>query len=225
MNRNRLLLAVGAVAVAAVIVVVVLVVSSGSKSPKSAAPTVARTIFNGVVQNEDTLGVARAPATLTVFEDPQCPFCRQWAIDTLPTVINRYVRTGRVKLVYRGIAIIGPESIKGLRAIYAAGAKNKLWNMADRLYQLQGAENSGWITDAVIGEASSAISVNGNAILAASTSSAVDLGLAHAKREADFAGVSGTPTFLIGPPGQPRQLSVPALDPASFTAALDAALK
>ena len=34
--------------------------------------------------------------------------------------------------------------------MYAAGQQNKLWNMAEALYERQGAENSGWITHAVI---------------------------------------------------------------------------
>ncbi len=70
----------------------------------SAGGTEAQTIFKGVPQQNDYVGSASAPATLTVYEDPQCPFCRQWDIDTLPTVMQDYVRTGKVRLRYRGIA-------------------------------------------------------------------------------------------------------------------------
>ena len=48
------------------------------------------------------------------------------------------MRPGRLKLVYRGIEIIGPNSQPGLRAIYAAGKQNKLWNLADALYRAPG---------------------------------------------------------------------------------------
>ena len=34
--------------------------------------------------------------------------------------------------------------------MYAAGQQNKLWQMAEALYERQGDENSGWITDAVV---------------------------------------------------------------------------
>ena len=76
----------------------------------------------GIPQKGDTLGRAAAPVTIQVFEDPQCPYCKEWNVDTLPSVVKDYVRTGKVKLVYRGIKIIGPNSEYGLRANYAAGA-------------------------------------------------------------------------------------------------------
>ena len=228
MKRNRLLLAAAAIAAAAVVVVILLVaVDSGPKSTSTTPlPTVASAVFSGVPQQGDTLGKANARVTITVFEDPQCPFCRTWSLETLPTVVKRYVRTGRVKLIYRGIQIIGPNSVRGLRAIYAAGEQNKLWNLADALYQHQGAENTGWITEAVIREAANVSGLNRRALLRASSSAAVSVALAQATREAHFGGVSGTPTFIVErPPGLPQQLSLTALDPASFTAALDAALQ
>jgi protein-disulfide isomerase len=227
-NRNRLVLAAGAIVAAAVIVVVLIVaLDSGTKTTTtSTLPAVAHAVFSGVPQRGDTLGKASAPVTITVFEDPQCPFCRTWALETLPTVIKRYVRTGRVKFVYRGIEIIGPNSVPGLRAIYAAGEQNKLWNLADELYRRQGTENTGWITDAVIKDAAAVSSINLRALLKASSSAAVGVALAQATREAHFSGVGGTPTFIVErPPGLPQQLSLTSLDPASFTAALDAALQ
>ena len=235
MPRNRLLLLAGAAAAAIVVVVVLIAVGSGGT--KNAATTTSATttvpvktkpkvsIFAGVPQHGDTLGRANAPVTISVFEDPQCPFCRQWDLETLPAVIERYVKTGRVKLVYRGIEIIGPNSVLGLQAIYAAGAQNKLWTFSDELYKLQGAENSGWITSAVLRRAARATGADGTAILGALGSPAVRVGLADAEKEATAGGVQGTPTFVIDrPPAIPRQLSVAALDPATFTLALDAAI-
>ena len=67
---------------------------------------------------------------------------------------------------------------------------------------------------------------NPKPILAAANSPAVTAALKQAANEATADGVAGTPTFVIQrPPGLPQQLSVPALDAASFTAALDAALQ
>ena len=224
----------GAVGAAIVVAVVLIVVGSGGT--KHAATTTATTtapvkttpktsIFAGIPQHGDTLGRANAPVTMSVFEDPQCPFCRQWDLETLPTVIKRYVKTGRVKLVYRGIEIIGPNSVLGLQAIYAAGLQNKLWTFSDELYKLQGPENSGWITSTVLRRAARATGADGAAILGALGSSAVRAGLADAEKEATAGAVQGTPTFMIDrPPAIPQQLSVAALDPATFTQALDAAI-
>jgi protein-disulfide isomerase len=235
-QRNRLLL-LGAALGAAVVVVVVLILvgtSGGSSSATTSTTTPTKTStssstvssLRGVPQHGDTLGKPNAPVTLTVYEDPQCPFCRQWNIDTLPTVIGSYIKTGRLKLVYRGVEIIGPNTEPGLRAIYAAAAQNKLWTLVEELYLRQGGENSGWITPSVIRAAAVAGGANGAAIIAASHSAAVTNALKKAEQDATAINLQGTPTFVIErPPALPQQLSVPALDPASFISSLDAALQ
>jgi protein-disulfide isomerase len=232
-NRNRLLLLAGAVGAAALVVVVLILVGAGSDSKTdntvstaSAAAPEQKPFLTGVPQHGDTLGAADAPATLTVYEDPQCPFCRDWALGTLPSVVADYVRPGRVKLVYRGVQIIGPNSQAGLRAIYAAGRQNKLWNLADALYRRQGAENSGWITGALISEAAASAGANGAAIRAAAPTAGVTAQLIAAAHQASVDRVQGTPTFVLQrPPSLPRQLNVTALDPATFESALAAALQ
>jgi protein-disulfide isomerase len=161
-----------------------------------------------------------------VFEDPQCPYCRSWNLGTLPTVVQNYVRTGRLKLVYRGIEVIGPNSKKGLRAIYAAGKQNKLWNFTEALYRVQGGENSGWITDAVVRDAARAAGADPAAILAASSSPSVTAALRQAAKEAAADRVPGTPTFFLQqPPALPKMVQVTGLDPAAFEAGLSQALQ
>ena len=243
-NRNRLLLVAGALAAAVVVVVIVIVVAGSGGSSDSSGTTVstattssgaggasgggdeAVSTFTGVPQHGDTLGKATAPVTLTVFEDPQCPFCRQWNIDTLPTVVRNYVRTGRIKLVYRGIVVIGENSVAGLRGIYGAGQQNKLWDMAEALYQRQGAENSGWITVPVIRASAKEVGADPAEVVKDADSKAVTAQLQLAANDAQSLGVGGTPTFAIQKTlGPVQQLNVSSLDPDSFTSALDSALQ
>jgi protein-disulfide isomerase len=243
-DRNRLLLALGAIAAAVVVVVVVIVAFGFGGSSSSATTSTASTAtsagggsgggggneavstFAGVAQHGDTLGKATAPVTLFVFEDPQCPFCRQWNLDTLPTVVKSYVRTGRIKLVYRGIVVIGENSVAGLRAVYAAGIQNKLWNMAEALYERQGEENSGWITVPVIRQAAKTIGVNPAKLIADADASSVTADLQQAANEEQTYGVQGTPTFAIQKQlGPVQQLVVAGLEPDTFTSALDSALQ
>jgi protein-disulfide isomerase len=226
----------GAAAVGAVVVVVILiVVAAGGSSGSSAGAETTGTgttatptglSLAGIPQHGDTLGRAAAPVTIQVFEDPQCPYCREWNLGTLPTVVQDYVRTGKVKLVYRGINIIGPNSENGLRANYAAGEQNRLWQMSNELYARQGEENSGWINDATIASAAKAAGVNVDSLSAASSTAAVTLMLKNAGAAATNYAVAGTPTFIVeAPPALPTQLQLSALDPAAFSAALDPLLK
>jgi len=232
MNRNRLLLLAAALGAAAIVAVVLILVSTGSTSSSpptttaSATPRLESSIFAGIPQHGDTLGKPTAPATLTVFEDPQCPFCRQWNIDTLPTVVDQYVKTGRIKLVYRGIVVIGGNSVAGLRAIAAAGKQNKLWNMVEALYERQGSENSGWITLGVIRDAAGEIHADAAKLIRDADSKSVTALLNQTAKQASSLGINGTPTFAIQKPlGTLQQLQVSSLEPSDFTAALDAALR
>ncbi len=236
-NRNRLyLLGAAALAAIAVVGVVIAVASSGGSSTTTsvAAPTTSSTTapsrpadpLAGIPQTGATLGRASAPVTVQVFEDPQCPYCREWNVGTLPTVVTDYVKTGRLKLVYRGIQIIGPNSTQGLRANYAAARQNKLWEMVDALYARQGSENSGWINDTVIANAARSAGVNVTKLSADFLSAPVTAQLKAAEQAATKYAVQGTPTFVVDhPPALPTQLQLAGLDPASFAAAIDPLLK
>jgi len=229
-NRNRLILVAAAVGAAAVVAVVLILVSgnSSTNTPTTTATTTAvgSGSLAGIPQQGNTLGKASAPVTLIVYEDPQCPFCRSWNVSTLPSVISRFVRPGKIKIEYRGVVIIGPDSVRGLQAIYAAGKQNKLWNVSDALYAHQGTENSGWITNDVILAAARDAGANGEKILAAMSSSAVKAELTKAQAQATADQLQGTPSFIIQrPPALPQPLAVSALDPATFDAALSAAIQ
>jgi protein-disulfide isomerase len=230
-HQNRLVLLAGAVIAAAVVAGVLIAVSSNGGSGSTTTTAATETspsvtgLLTGIPQHGVTLGDPKAPATLLVFEDPQCPFCQEWALGTLPQVLTDYVRTGRVKLVYHGIEVIGPNSVPGLRAIYAAGKQNKLWNFTEALYRQQGSENSGWITDSLLAGVASSVGLSGKTVLTAAASAPVTADLRAAAQEATTLGVNGTPTFILQrPPGLPRALQLSALDTASFEAALEQAL-
>lgn len=233
MERNRLLLVAAATGVAALVAVVLILAiggGGGSSTTTSTAagtqPGTAQPLGTGIPQNGDTLGKPGAPTSLVVYEDPQCPYCRQWNTDALGSVVSQFVRTGRIKLVYRGVVIVGPDSVRGLRAIYAAGEQNRLWNMVDALYARQGPENSGWISDKTILAAAREAGADGQKILAAMGSASVTAALREAQAHAKADQLRGTPTFMIEqPPARSRQLSVSALDATSFVASLDAALQ
>jgi protein-disulfide isomerase len=226
----------GAIAAAAIVVVVVIVVAGGSSGSSAETTTTGTTsstggpeavsTFAGVHQDGDTLGKPTAPATLTVFEDPQCPFCRQWNIDTLPTVVRNYVRTGRLKVQYRGIVVIGSNSLAGLAAAYAAGEQNKLWPMVEALYERQGDENSGWITTAVVRDAAKEIGANPGALVTAMKSATVASKIQASVNEARRLGVNSTPAFGIQKQlGALEPLQIGGLEPSEFTPSLDQALQ
>ena len=67
------------------------------------------------------LGKANAPVTIVEYADFQCPYCAQWAVDSFPAIVNEYVRPGKVRVVYDGVAFLGPDSLTALQTAFAAG--------------------------------------------------------------------------------------------------------
>jgi len=184
-------------------------------------------LFRGIPQKGQTLGNRNAPVTMIEFADLQCPFCRDFALEGLPAIVREYVRPGKVKLVFAGLAFIGPDSETALRATYAAGLQDRLWNFLDLLYRNQGPENSGWVTDALLRAAAKAVpGLDVGALLAARQTTEVDNALLAAQQQATSAKVNSTPTFFAGPTGGTlNQINVTSLAPSAFRPTLDALLK
>jgi protein-disulfide isomerase len=184
-------------------------------------------LLRGIPQRLNVLGNPNAPVTMVEFADLQCPFCREFALDALPALVREYVRPGKVKLVFAGMAFIGPDSEKALRATYAAGLQGRLWNFLDLLYRNQGPENSGWVTDDLLRAAGKAVQgLDVGAMLAARQTTEVDNAITATQQQASSAHVNSTPTFFAGPTGGTLQhLGVSELRAQAFRPTLDALLK
>jgi protein-disulfide isomerase len=230
-RKKRIFQLGGALAAAVVIVVVAVVISSGGSSKKTNATggvegsSQATQLLQGIPQNGITLGDPKAPVTLTEFADLQCPFCRDYTLKTFPTIVAKYVRTGKVKMVFRNYAFISADSLTAARAAEAAGKQNKLWNFIDVFYNNQGDERSGYVTDPFVSKIATAAGVDAQKMLADRSAPDVDQQIAEAQQQAQTAGVNSTPTFLIQKgSAAPKKVSQSAFDPNEFSKAIDAAL-
>ena len=227
------MLLAAAVVVAALVVGAVVAIGAGGSEPRSTATKTAKRIaatpaaspsdalLAGIPQHGLTLGKHSAPATLLEFADPQCPYCARWSEEKFPVVVRRFVKTGRLRLELRGLHFVGPDSERALRTVLAAGLQDKAWNMLEELYARQGAENSGWVTDAVLREAATAAGVDVAKMTADAGSPRVSAQIVESDAAASALRVPGTPSFaLVRPPAGPRLLTIPSLAPADFAASL-----
>jgi protein-disulfide isomerase len=217
-----------AVLVAGAFVAVSAVQGDSSTKARPTSPTSAqKSLFAGIQQHGIVLGSPNAPVTLVEFADLQCPYCGEFARNALPQIVQDYVRTGRVKVAFQGLAFLGPQSQTALRAVLAAGGQNRAWDVLDGLYARQGAENSGWVTQKLLREVGGAApGLNVTQMLRQSDSPSVTRQLRHAERSASQAGVDGTPTFFVGRSGGPLQrVALTTLTAAALRPALDAALQ
>jgi protein-disulfide isomerase len=236
-GRNALLIgvAVASIAIAAGLIIASQVGSGGSSTSSVTTPATmdvagaaeTAALLKGIPQSGTTLGRPNAPVTMREYADLQCPYCAVYAVDVLPTIVKEYVRTGKVKLVFSGMDFVGPDSEKALRAIEAAGLQNRSWNVLDLIYRNQGAENTGWVSDALLASIGGAVTgLDAQKMLADANSQKVTDRLAADQSQAQASGIDGTPSFEVGKTGGTLQrLQITALDPAAFRPALDALLK
>ncbi|MEX2256889.1 MAG: thioredoxin domain-containing protein [Acidimicrobiia bacterium] len=203
--------------------------TTGRQTPDASAQRAAApgpSLFAGLEQQGVALGSPRAPVTLVEYADLQCPYCAQWARDALPTVVEEYVRTGKLRLVFHGLAFIGPDSDTALRTAIAAGRQNHLWDVVHGLFRSQGDENVGWVTDELITEIAVAVSgLDGERLLEARWERSVELELQRVAAAARAAGVTGTPSFQVGPTGgRLEPVQVASLGPEGIIPAIEAVL-
>lgn len=206
---RRAYLAVGGLAgvlAAALIAASVLGARSGGQSASTVqlSGSDAATLLQGIPQSGSTLGRPAAPVTLVEFADLQCPYCAQWSQQAFAEIVRDYVRPGKVRIVFGGLAFIGPDSERALRFAFAAGSQGKLWNVVHLLYANQGAENSGWASDDLLRKAGAAApGLRVEQAFAESSSPAVDRQLAAAQDLATRLNVRGTPSFAAAKAGAP----------------------
>ena len=94
-----------------------------------------------------TLGDPEAPVVMEVFEDFQCPACRLFTEEVEPQVVEEYVTSGSVYLIYRHYAFIGPESRNAAKASMCAAEQERFWDYHDIIFANQTGENIGAFSD------------------------------------------------------------------------------
>jgi protein-disulfide isomerase len=154
--------------------------------------------LRGIPQEGRTLGSTTAEVTLIEWADMQCPACRLYTEEFFPTVVDEYIRPGRMNSEFRGFPFIGDDSVKAYRFLLAAAKQNKLWDLQEAMYRHQGGENDGWVTDELIRELAAEIDgLDVERLFADAEAEEVVAEAEGAEAVAQAAGVQGTPTLQI----------------------------
>jgi protein-disulfide isomerase len=157
-------------------------------------------LLAGIPQHGSTLGDPRAPVRVQFFGDLQCPYCRLFTLERLPSLM-RYVREGKLKIEYRSLetATRDAETFAIQQgAALAAGKQNRMWDFIDLFYSRQGRENSGYVTERYLDELAEQVSgLNLIAWTAARGDSALVKTITADALAAKKAGLTSTPAFLL----------------------------
>ena len=229
--RSRLI-GLTAVLVLAVVVVLGLILLSGGsddgKTPAPGAPSEAQQVekrYAGIPQQGVHLGKRGSPATLVEIADLQCPFCAQYALTVMPTIVSDYVRTGKVRYELRFRSFLGRDSVRAAGAAAYAADQNRMYQFADLFYRNQGPENSGYADSAFIRTIASQVQgLDPEKAVAAANDPLAQPAVRRNEMFARGLGSTGTPDFYVRKGGRLSPLNVQGGAPEDYARALDAAL-
>lgn len=199
---------------------------TGGTPSAGTAPAPSVNIKDVKTDGDPFIGQQNAPVTIAFWSDFQCPFCKQFEVTTLPQIVQDYVNTGKVKVVFMDFPFLGPDSMvdaEYARAIWALypdkyfAWRTALYNQQPQENSLSAAANLVWITGVTksisgIDDAKVAAAVKAN-------QAAYDTAINADKTEGQNLGINATPSFIIG-----TQLIAGAYPYANFKAAIDSVL-
>lgn len=165
------------------------------------------------------LGAADAPVVLTVWTDYQCPICGAWANGAEPSLYERYVTEGKLRIEHRHYSFIGEESFTAAVGAECAADQDHFWDFHSRLFANQSGENEGAFSAERLRKIAEAAGVDLTAWDSCIADPAVRAGVEADAAEAKSLGITGTPTLILG---DWMDSGIPA--PDDLYARIDAAL-
>ncbi len=163
------------------------------------------------------LGSADAPVTIDVFSDFGCPFCHRHDEEVEPELIARYVETGQARLAWYDVPFQGPTSVRLHVAARAAQRQDLFWEFKEAVFRTSDGQDA---SPETLRELASAAGLDIDRFETDLEDPALEQLVLGDLQAAQSAGISGTPTFLVG--GQPIVGAQPL---SAFTEAMDQALQ
>lgn len=165
------------------------------------------------------LGDPKAPVTLIEYGDYQCPFCGHFFTGAEASIRDQYVKTGRVKMVFKNFAFIDRfpgvpqgenESHDAAAAADCAKDQGKFWAYHDALFVSEiadGRENSGNLNRAEFLRLARNLNLDINTFTSCIDGKKYLTQIDKDTTEAQAAGVNSTPTTFVN--GQKFQGALP----------------
>jgi protein-disulfide isomerase len=241
--RRTRLTQLGIVVAVVVVAIVIIAIAAGGggggskglakkgTSAETRAVSGVTSTVGGIPQSGNVLGSPSAPVTLVYYGDLECPICREFTLGALPSIVQKWVRTGKVKIEYRSLetATREPETFKAQQiAALAAGKQNLMWHYLELFYHEQGQEDSGYVTESYLqGLARQVPGLNFSTWMEDRKDPALENQVANDAQSANNNGFNGTPSFLIGHTGGTLKKlgEVSLTDPSGFDSAIESELK
>ncbi|MBI4087758.1 MAG: DsbA family protein [Candidatus Liptonbacteria bacterium] len=169
------------------------------------------------------LGDPKAPVAFIEYGDYQCPFCGKFFTQVEPKLRDEYIKTGKVKMVFKNFQFLGSESTAAGAAAECAKDQKQFWAYHDALYAAEivdGEENNGNLKRSLFLKLASDLKLDIGAFTSCLDGNKYVAQIEDDTSKAQSVGVNSTPTTFVNG----RKLSG-ALPYEQFKAAIDTALE
>ena len=152
-------------------------------------------------------GSAQAKLVMIEFGDYECPFCGQYATAVYPTIDRDYIRTNKIRYVFKSFPVeqIHPRAFKAHEAAACAGDQGKYWEMHDKIF----ADQANLALDRFI-EHGLALGLDAAKLRNCIEGPAHEAEIREDIQEAVAGGVRGTPVFVFAYADARAQTVTPA---------------
>ena len=167
----------------------------------------ARADLASIPRDGNVLGAADAPVTLVQYEDFQCPSCLRYTVDYEPFLIEEYVKPGLLRLELRHFPVVGTESTTAARGAVCAGAQDRFWEFANRLFAIQAGDgfrpDQGFFDEPALTDLAGDLGLDEDAFAACLADPDTLSTVSRNDAAARAIGFRGTPSFTLN--GNPLQ--------------------
>jgi protein-disulfide isomerase len=176
--------------------------SAATSAPASTAAQSAQTPSDPLVVAADKgriEGDANAKTWLIVASDFQCPFCKQWHDESYKTIVDEYVRTGKIKVAYVNYPLGQHQNaVPTAEAAMCASAQGKFWQYHDVLFATQNRWETMPMPAMVLDSIAGVVGLDKAAWKKCLESGKMKPLIMADRDRAAAAGVQSTPTFMLG---------------------------
>jgi protein-disulfide isomerase len=195
-RRNRILTILGVVVVA-FIVVGLLVYPSIQAATAPVGEIITITPEPRPLVSGTAMGDPDAPVLIEVWEDFQCPACRDYSQNTEPQIAETYVTTGEVYYVFRQWPFIGNESHQAANASMCAAEQERFWDYHDMLFANWNGENRGSFSDKRLVAFAEAMNLDMGSFNTCFEDNSYGSDIDQDKADGTALGVTGTPSVFV----------------------------
>jgi protein-disulfide isomerase/predicted nucleic acid-binding Zn ribbon protein len=205
-RKRRMMMMIGG-AIALAVIVVGALIFLNRPDDEGDASDVALTIppprDASIPQDGRALGNPDAPLTIVEYADFQCPACGTFATTVEDQLIQDYIATGEVRLVYHDFPFLddrsdSKESDAASEAAFCAQDQGQFWAYHDMLFYNQEGENRGaFARDRLIEMARNVEGINVDQFTTCIDGDEYEDDVQALYQETIDAGVRSTPTFMM----------------------------